>query len=537
MTAKDSFLPWILLGCIIAFLVFVRIRILATPLERDEGEYAYIGQLFLQGVPPYAEAFTMKLPGTSMMYALFMLLFGQTISVIHLGLLLVNVASTFLIFLLTKKWLDASSAIISSFSFVLLSLSPYLLGFAAHATHFVILFSLLGTLVLLQALETKKGSRIFFSGILFGCAFLMKHPGIFFFMFGLSLLGIHLMKEHFSKKNIVQFSIWLTGGFLVPLFSIFLLAYLGGTLKNLWFWAVQYALFYGTDISFSQGLMKLSRMLLLFRSVLPLFCIAIVIGIPLVFAGKILDLTKNILLLFGLYSFLALLPGLYFRDHYFILILPACCLFIGGGFHVVQHFLEHSYGWKYIPSLAVVMMMGANIYTNRDYYFTLSPDDIVRSYYGINYFVESLPISKYLAEHTSPEERIAVIGSEPQIFFYTQRRSVSGYIYMYGMMEPQPFARRMQEEFIADVEHARPNYLVFFGLTCSWGDDAASDLRIFVWNRNYTSTYYHPVGVIDFVNRHDIRYIWGHAAQQYIPVSSEHIIIYKRTGIENAHGR
>ena len=121
MTAKDSFLPWILLGCIIAFLVFVRIRILATPLERDEGEYAYIGQLFLQGVPPYAEAFTMKLPGTSMMYALFMLLFGQTISGIHLGLLLVNVASTFLIFLLTKKWLDASAAIVSSFSFVLLS--------------------------------------------------------------------------------------------------------------------------------------------------------------------------------------------------------------------------------------------------------------------------------------------------------------------------------------------------------------------------------------------------------------------------------
>ena len=38
---------------VIAFLAIVRLRIAGVALERDEGEYAYAGQLILQGVPPY----------------------------------------------------------------------------------------------------------------------------------------------------------------------------------------------------------------------------------------------------------------------------------------------------------------------------------------------------------------------------------------------------------------------------------------------------------------------------------------------------
>jgi hypothetical protein len=38
-------------------------------LERDEGEYAYAGQLMLQGIPPYQLAYTMKLPGPFAAYA------------------------------------------------------------------------------------------------------------------------------------------------------------------------------------------------------------------------------------------------------------------------------------------------------------------------------------------------------------------------------------------------------------------------------------------------------------------------------------
>src|SRR5439155_22862555 len=34
----------------------IRLRLLDIPLDRDEGEYAYFGQLLLRGIPPYAHA-------------------------------------------------------------------------------------------------------------------------------------------------------------------------------------------------------------------------------------------------------------------------------------------------------------------------------------------------------------------------------------------------------------------------------------------------------------------------------------------------
>lgn len=521
-------LHWIFLGCVIGLIIFVRIRILATPLERDEGEYAYMGQLLLQGVPPFTEAFNMKLPGTSLMYALFMLLFGQNVSAIHLGLMLINIASACFTFIIAKKITDVNSAIVSTISFTLLSLSPLFLGFAAHATHFVIFFILGGIAIILSALELKRGIRVFFSGILFGCAFLMKQPGIFFLFFGISMLGILGPKQDLSRKQLFKYGVNLFCGFLIPVVIVLLVIYFMGAFDRFWFWVVQYALYYGSDISLGQGMLKMSRMLILFWKGLAIFCIFVAIGSFLLMTEKVNIIRKNFLLSFLLFSFLSLLPGLQFRYHYFILILPACAFFIGSGYHMAQRIFERTPKWHFVPMLIFAVAVGENVFANTAYYYTMSPTDIVRKYYSVNHFAESIPISEYIVKHTKPDERIAVVGSEPQIFFYTKRRSVSGHIYMYGMMEPQPFARRMQEEFIADVERAKPNYLVFFGIPCSWGDDLKSDYHIFAWKNNYTSKFYNLVSVIDLLDINKILYVWGEDARKYSTVSQNSIFIYER---------
>ena len=79
---------WIILCGLVAILALaalIRVRLLGVPLERDEGEYAYAGQLMLQGIPPYELAYNMKLPGTYAAYALIMAVFGQTGFSIHVG--------------------------------------------------------------------------------------------------------------------------------------------------------------------------------------------------------------------------------------------------------------------------------------------------------------------------------------------------------------------------------------------------------------------------------------------------------------------
>jgi hypothetical protein len=48
-----------------------------SPLERDEGEYAYAGELILQGIPLYSVASNLKLPGSYAAQAGIMAIFGQ----------------------------------------------------------------------------------------------------------------------------------------------------------------------------------------------------------------------------------------------------------------------------------------------------------------------------------------------------------------------------------------------------------------------------------------------------------------------------
>src|SRR5208282_2489316 len=81
---------WWFMVAVLVLMAMVRLRLLNFSLERDEGEYAYAGQLMLHGIPPYKLAFNMKFPGTYAAYAVIMAVFGQTIAGIHLGLLLVN---------------------------------------------------------------------------------------------------------------------------------------------------------------------------------------------------------------------------------------------------------------------------------------------------------------------------------------------------------------------------------------------------------------------------------------------------------------
>src|SRR3954465_12188261 len=106
-TTADSPIPrWLIVSCLVVILglaAFIRIRLLEMPLERDEGEYAYAGQLMLQGIPPYKLAYNMKLPGTYAAYAIIMAAFGETARGIHLGLIVVNSLTTLLVCVLGRR--------------------------------------------------------------------------------------------------------------------------------------------------------------------------------------------------------------------------------------------------------------------------------------------------------------------------------------------------------------------------------------------------------------------------------------------------
>src|SRR5262249_5578854 len=93
--------------------------------------------------------------------------------------------------------------------------------------------------------------------------------------------------------------------------------------------------------------------------------------------------------------------------------------------------------------------------------------------------------------------RIAILGSEPEIYFYSRHLSATGYIYMYPLMETHPYAAQMQREMIAKIEQTNPEYVIFVDDRMSWLRQPESKTLLENWWQNYWATNLDLVQTID----------------------------------------
>jgi len=458
--------PWfydwkyVALLLVILITLAVRVRLLELPLERDEGEYAYMGQLILQGVPPYAVAYNMKLPGTYAAYALVMAVFGQTIWGIHMGLLVINAATVALVALLGKRVFDPFTGAVAGATYAVLSVNPTVLGLAAHATHFVVLPALGGVLLLLQAVDSGRRMTFFLSGLLLGLAFLMKQPGIFFTIFAVLYLVWTQARQHrWEWKDFLVIIAWFSAGCTLPVLGTLLALWLLGVFEKFWFWAVAYAVQYGSRVTIPTGAQLL--MLIFPRVVGPFAWLWVAAGVGLLTPvwDRAARTRAALVIGFLLFSVASVSTGLYFRSHYFILMLPAMALLVGMAVSALGRLpLGHTRSLTLgsLPFILYLLAIAFPLAKERALWFHAAPNEVSRQLYGANPFPESLEIARYIKAHSTPRHQIAVFGSEPQIYFYAERRSATGYIYTYSLVEEQRYALQMQQEMIREVEQAEP---------------------------------------------------------------------------------
>lgn len=520
-----------LLLLVIVFFGLVRWHLRNVPLERDEGEYAYAGQLMLHGVAPYTSLYSMKLPGTFAGYALILAIFGQTIAGIHLGLLAINAATTFLAFLLGKRLFGPLAGVVAGASYALLSTSPAVVGFAAHATNFVVLPAVAGILLLSEATETRRSWLYFWSGVLLGLAFLMKQPGILFAIFGAVYLGYcEWQAAPRDWRGMFRKQIIYACGVVLPFAITCLIMLASGSFGKFWFWTFLYAREYATTTGIGEGLEVLRIMLP--SVVLPALWIWVLaaVGLSAIAWNREAHQRRWFLVGFLAFSILAVCPGLYFRGHYFILMLPAIALLVGVAVSSASQRIQEKNPAKVrpwlLPAIIFLAAFANAIYAQREYLFRMDPLTASKTIYGSNPFPEAVEVADYLKEHATKGARIAVLGSEPEIYFYSGLRSATGYIYTYGLMEPQPYALEMQKEMISEIEAAQPEYIVFVGVPQSFGRLPGSDEHIFRWIDSYLRTQYDIVGVADILEQ--TNYVWGDDARNYRPRSSSYIRVFKR---------
>ena len=413
-------------------------------------------------------------------------------------------------------------------SYALLSANPSGLGLAGHASHFVVLPAIAGILLLLDAMESNKTWQFFCSGLLLGLAFVMKQPGILFLLFG----GVYLLQARLRSpdrwRGLASSLGALSLGGALPFALTCLLMLKTGVFQKFWFWTFSYTSQYASRVPIATGFA-------LFKFIIPhvvgpVFLVWVIAGVGLTtflwcsrarshgaFVG-----------LFLLFSILAVFPGLYFREHYFILMLPAVSLLAGLAVSCATDKLS---AWRPSPALAAVPLLlflaafAYTIYGQREIFFQMTPLEVCRSIYGANPFPEALDVARLVRNQTPKGAPLAIVGSEPEIFFYADRPSATGYIYTYELMEPQKYAAIMQNEMIAEIEKAQPELLIYVDVPLSWLPQEDANMYIFEWFRTYVAQNYRLLAV----DKSTLNPFSGNSQESTAPpLSTWNIYVYKR---------
>src|SRR5579863_299194 len=508
---------WILLSVIVLFAV-LRFRLRDAPLERDEGEYAYSGQLMLQGIPPYRVAYNMKLPGTYGAYAVIMAIFGENAAGIHIGLLLANAGTSLLVFALGRKIFGTVAGAFAGATYALLSAEPVMLGLAGHATHFVVCAAVAGIFVLWDALESRRGWLFFASGTLLGLAFLMKQPGIVFALFAIALLAHQWWSRPEARAGSMQRLLLLVSGMAWPFAVTCLILYAAGVFPSFWFWTFTYARAYASRVPFSDGMMILRSTAadIFFQNpAIWLICLG---GVLAMFRSGVRKPDRFFLVTLSLFSFLGVCAGLSFRPHYFLLLLPAAALLAGvcvaAAIERLQN-LKLGRAASLVPALVFVLACGFSLMRNQRFLFAADAATFCRRMYPNNPFLQAQAIGEYLRSQTPPDARLAVFGSEPEIYFDAQRKSATGYIYTYSLMEDQPYAVKMQQEMIREVTETRPEYLVCVDNEFSWLWQAGPSRQgFFDWIQSYIISGYERAAEVSIARRSD--HLLGDSSKIYV---------------------
>ncbi|HXE42975.1 MAG TPA: hypothetical protein VN516_08115, partial [Candidatus Baltobacteraceae bacterium] len=342
-------------------------------------------------------------------------------------------------------------------------------------------------------------------GALFGTAVLMKqHAAIIAAWAGVSFAcGKIFCSKDNPGRRLASVAVY---GFsmLAPLGLCCLWLWCAGVFGKFKFWTFDYAREYAsiTPLSGVPALFWKSFSWVTTDGIM-LWLLAAV-GLVLVWFDARWKNSRGLLLGFCASSALAVCPDFYFRPHYFLIAVPALALLTGAAVSGVcrWHF------WVKIMPRIYLLMVAITIATCAGPWFFMPKFELAREMYGFDPLPEAEIVANFIQNNSSPHDRMAVLGSEPEIYFLSHRHSATGYIYIYALSETQPFAWKMRQEMIAEIESRRPEFVVLSDLARPSPPIEDLTPSLFDWWKNY-QTNYTLVGVADIISPTETTYSFG----------------------------
>jgi hypothetical protein len=502
------------LGIIICLIAYIRSNFLNVPFERDEGSYAYCGNIILDGAIPFKDIGSQRLPGVFYSYAVMVAIFGYTLKSLHIGFIILNIISAIIIFLIGRRLFNNAAAIACALSWALLSMNMGISGFTIQSEHIVALFALAGIYFLIKYFDNKSYYLIALSGLFFSFAFEVKQTSFFLGLFaGLLLVGKQFFVKDREYKQIILSVLIFSAAVILPVaLDLFIVWKRGGWEDfNYWFFDIRKE--YSSVISFDQGIEYLKMSWPGMYNNYKFIWIVSAIGSLTIFLTSVKWWVKLAVLGFFGFGFLTVMPGNHYYGHYFLQWVPTVCISAGAFFFSVEEIIKTRFNLKaasrYIALGILVLASFSNISALKKYYFNTNSTQLLRQVYGLNPFPESKVIADKLNTMMKPEDKLAVFGTEIQMYFYTNKISPSRFAGSGALLEfPIKKAEEWQKEFMSDVEKANPRFLVFYSHPISWLAHPNVNNLIFPWFDKFSAEKYNLIGYADMYDNMT-NYVWA----------------------------
>lgn len=525
----------ILLVAVILLVALIRSKFLLIPFERDEGGYSYYGKMLLAGKVPYKDFYEQKLPGIFYFYAAIIAIFGSSVSDLHTGFIVVNIITILALYFSAKMLFSPITGLITAVTFAIVSITPSLSGFTVQSEHGLALFASIGLLFYVLSRNNNKWYWYLLMGLALGTGFMVKTTGLFMMFWGglILILDFLTSKEKVFKLLFKQVFFYVFGAAIV-IGLLILSVYVRGSYNEFVFWVFSINKYYANRITFEEGMKYFGYSRDAIVANYKFFWMQSIAAFFLLFLRSIDLRTKLFILSIGFFSFVAIVPGYYFYGHYWIQILPGMAILSGFTYYAVTKTLKDRFKltsptikYSYLAIFGILVLTHLN--KNRSYYFNPNYELIMRQVYGNNPFPESMEIANYLNKLLKPGDQIAVVGSEPEIYIYTNTQAPTQHVFFSTIVAGIPEHKKLQREFSSEIEKAKPKYFLFYRHNVSLLVQANVDQYVFEWANKYLTENYRVIGVVDMPDG-QLRstYAFGEEAQTFQPKGQNVIYVFER---------
>ena len=222
---------------------FLKSNYFNVPLERDEGEYAYIAQTIQDGGLPYKDAFNQKPPLIFYTYSIIFLLLGDSVHDIHLAVFIYNLITLLLVYKTTKLIFGQNQALIASFIFAVLSAERRYLCHSANTEIFMIAPLTASLFYMLKNIKQKERIYLYYSGAFAGLSVLFKQVALMSFI-GLVLFYIYYSFSTKDNKKLPKDLSAIAIAFISPLAVTAFYFYIKGGFNDFYYQVILHNLEY-----------------------------------------------------------------------------------------------------------------------------------------------------------------------------------------------------------------------------------------------------------------------------------------------------